>query len=221
MLLALDTATRMTGIALHDGARVLAEHVWQGGGHQTVELAPQVALLLQRRALAPSDLLAVAVASGPGSYTGLRIGMALAKGLVLEHNLPLVGIPTLDILAHAQPNQQLPMAALIQAGRGRLAAGWYKLRKGNWRAKGEVEILTWPEMLERLKEPVYVCGELTAEQREILRQEKPVSLAPPSLCIRRPSVLADLAWERVRNGKTSKPERLAPTYLGTPSGKSR
>ncbi|MGD8760484.1 MAG: hypothetical protein PVJ07_09555, partial [Anaerolineales bacterium] len=61
MLLALDTATRMTGIALHDGARVLAEHVWQGGGHQTVELAPQVALLLQRRALAPSDLLAVAV----------------------------------------------------------------------------------------------------------------------------------------------------------------
>ena len=219
MLLALDTATRMTGVALHDGSRVLAETIWRGGGHQTVELAPQVALLLGRSGVAPADLSAVAVALGPGSYTGLRIGMALAKGLALAHSLQLVGIPTLDILAHAQPPGKDWMAVLIEAGRGRFVLGWYKYTQGTWRSRGEPETVSWPQAQVQLQEAVYVCGELNSEQREALRKETPVQLATPAACVRRPAVLADMAWSLVREGKVSKPDALVPTYLGRLHGK--
>ncbi|HEY69980.1 MAG TPA: tRNA (adenosine(37)-N6)-threonylcarbamoyltransferase complex dimerization subunit type 1 TsaB [Anaerolineae bacterium] len=219
MLLSVDTSTNTTGIALHDGKRVLCEIVWRNQARHTVELAPEVALMLRRNQLKAVDLTVLAVATGPGSYTGLRIGMALAKGLALAHSLPLVGIPTLDILAYAQPSLQMPMLAVIQAGRKRLAGGWYEWQRGAWRRKGSEATFTLQEMLERLEDPTYVCGELTAEQRDVLEEYKAVHLAPPALCVRRPAVLADMAWERVRSGKLKEPASVVPTYLGALSGK--
>ncbi len=214
MLLSVDTSTNMTGIALHDGKRVLCELVWRNQARHTVELAPEVALMLRRNQLKAVDLTVLAVATGPGSYTGLRIGMALAKGLALAHSLPLVGIPTLDIIARAQPSQRMPMLAVIQAGRRRLAGGWYQWQRGVWRRKDSEETFTLQEMLERFGEPTYVCGELTGEQRDALEEHEAVTLAPPALCVRRPAVLADMAWEKVRSGKLKEPASVVPTYLG-------
>ena len=221
MLLALDTSTSMSGIALHDGQHVLAEYLWQSRAHHTVEIAPEIALMMQRNDLKAEALSMVAVASGPGSYTGLRIGMALAKGLALAHKLPLIGIPTLDILAYAQPSQREPMLALLQAGRTRLAGVMYKWQRGLWRAEGEGETFTWQELLQRLEDPLYICGELTSAQREALGEAPGVKLAPPALCVRRPSILADMAWKRVRAGEIGDAASVVPTYLGTLSASTK
>lgn len=214
MLLALDTSTDMSGIALHDGRRVLAEYVWRSRARHTVELAPEVALMMQRNELKAEALTALAVASGPGSYNGLRIGMALAKGLALSHGLPLIGIPSLDILAHAQPSRREPMLAFLQAGRNRLAGAMYKWQRGAWRMTDESGTFAWQDLLAGLGEPVYICGEFTATQREALEEQSSVILAPPALCLRRPSVLADMAWERVRAGKVAEAASVVPTYFG-------
>jgi tRNA threonylcarbamoyladenosine biosynthesis protein TsaB len=72
------------------------------------------------------DVRALGVALGPGSFTSLRVGLSLSKGLALSRHIPLIGIPTLDIPAAAQPASKLPCWLSIQAGRGRLAVGWYK-----------------------------------------------------------------------------------------------
>ena len=215
MLLAIDTATRMLGVALHDGAQVLSESIWYGDGHHTTELAPQVALAMSRVGIGPADLSAVAVAVGPGSYTGLRIGLALAKGLSMAHNLQLLGIPTLDILATAQPSREDPMLAVLQAGRGRLAAVWYKWSRKGWSARKGALTLKWEELQHELKQLTYICGELDPENREALRKAEFAELAPPSLCVRRPSILAELALEKVRQGKLDDPSKLAPIYLDT------
>ena len=82
------------------------------------------------------------MAIGPGSFTGLRVGLALAKGLAMARGLPLVGIPTLDILAAAQPFMEMPLAATLRAGRGRLAVGWYRSNAGAWQPVEKVEVLT-------------------------------------------------------------------------------
>src|SRR3972149_7220835 len=79
MLLALDTATDTIGLALTDGARILAEEVWLARRHATVELAPETARLLRRTGAREDQLQGIAITIGPGSYTGLRIGFALAK----------------------------------------------------------------------------------------------------------------------------------------------
>ena len=99
MILAIDTATRWTGLALYDGTAVIAEHGWHGINNQTVELAPSIENILERGKIDAGDLRGIAVAIGPGSYTGLRVGLAVAKGMALAYHIPLVGVPTLDIVA--------------------------------------------------------------------------------------------------------------------------
>ncbi|MDX1414745.1 MAG: tRNA (adenosine(37)-N6)-threonylcarbamoyltransferase complex dimerization subunit type 1 TsaB, partial [Candidatus Promineifilaceae bacterium] len=101
MILALDTATRWTGLALHDGKRIIAEQGWSSKYTQTVELTPAVARLLATADFQVADLQAIAVAIGPGSYTSLRVGLAVAKGLSMAHQIPLIGVPTLDIISAA------------------------------------------------------------------------------------------------------------------------
>lgn len=213
MLLAIDTATNMLGLALFDGAEILTESVWYSDRHHTTELAPEVALSFRRAGASQAELTAIAVAQGPGSYTGLRIGMALAKGLSLAHNLPIVGVPTLDILAASQPQREEPMLAILKAGRRRVAAVWYKWTRTGWTARKGSKTLPWEELAGELKQTTYICGELDAEAREALKSEALAVLAPAYMCVRRPSVLAELAWKIARKGKAGDPSKLAPIYL--------
>jgi tRNA threonylcarbamoyladenosine biosynthesis protein TsaB len=213
MLLALDTATQALAIALHDGQQVLVEQMWTGNRYQTELLAPEVALSLRRLGLTARSLTAVAVAAGPGSYTGLRVGMALAKGIALAHSLPLVGIPTLDILAQAQPAGDYELLALLQAGRGRVAALWYKWSATGWTAQGRPESLDWPGVAARTTAPTWVCGDIGREGRSELSSLPGILFAPPALCVRRPAILADMGWQRLRVDPRPDPAALVPDYL--------
>ncbi|NTU55163.1 MAG: tRNA (adenosine(37)-N6)-threonylcarbamoyltransferase complex dimerization subunit type 1 TsaB, partial [Anaerolineales bacterium] len=108
MLLAVDTSTAQVGLALYDGGRVLAEFSWRSSQRHTVELAPAISELLTRCGTTMDDIHVLGVALGPGSFTSLRVGLALVKGLALSRHIPLIGIPTLDILAWAQPAGRHP-----------------------------------------------------------------------------------------------------------------
>ena len=88
MLLAVDTSTTQVGLAIYDGAQVLGEFAWRSGQRHTVELAPAVAELLARCALTINDVNALGVALGPGSFTSLRVGLALVKGIALSRHIP-------------------------------------------------------------------------------------------------------------------------------------
>ncbi len=215
MLLAIDSATRTIGLGLHDGSQVLAEVTWISRGHHTQELAPEIGLLLRRAGVTAGALTAVAVAQGPGSFNGLRIGMAVAKGLALANRLPLVGVPTLDIVALGQPLRDGNLLALIEAGRGRWAGLWYKSDRRGWTPVGEPRVLTWEQVLEQIEAPTHVCGELGPRERESLAANARVSVAAPSQCVRRPGFLAELAWGRLRGAKPTEAADLTPIYLKT------
>ena len=214
MLLAIDTSTQWMGLALFDGAQVIGEMIWQTHNHHTVELAPAVRELLVRCGLQPTDLKAIGVALGPGSFTSLRIGLALVKGFALALNIPVVGIPTLDFLAAAQPVQEYPLATILQAGRGRLAVGWYAAVNGAWASQGEAKVYTLEDLSRQIQKPTLVCGELTATERQVLgRKRKNVILASPAQSLRRPSYLAEMAWQRWQEGQVAEVISLAPIYL--------
>lgn len=220
MLLAVDTSTRNIGLALYQEDRLLHETVWVSQNYHTMQLAPAVHEALALSGLQSDDLQAVAVATGPGSFTGLRIGMALAKGLALARHLPLVGIPSLDIVAASQPVEDLPMVAVLRIGRGRLAGCSYRSEKVPrsskfaWRASGALENFTAESLSERLSEPTIICGELSEEDRLILRRNRQLALlASPAWSVRRPAFLAELAWKRWQSGDTDDPAQLTPIYL--------
>jgi tRNA threonylcarbamoyladenosine biosynthesis protein TsaB len=213
MLLAVDTSTAQVGLAIYDGSQVISEYAWRSSQRHTVELAPAIFEVLKRCGLTIDNIQGLGVALGPGSFTSLRVGLSLAKGLALSRHLPLIGIPTLDILAAAQPFSRLPLIVAIQAGRGRFAVGWYKSSKNGWQAKVPARVLTLETLTNEVKSPVIVCGELTSEERQKLAGKADVHLVSPAQSIRRPAVLAELAWARWQAGQVDDEATLAPIYL--------
>jgi tRNA threonylcarbamoyladenosine biosynthesis protein TsaB len=219
MLLAVDTSTSLVGLALYDGDQVLGEMTWTTKQHHTTELSPALSGLLKRCGVTMSSVNALGVAIGPGSFTSLRVGLSLVKGIALARNLPVMGIPTLDVIAAAQPLAKHPLVAVLQAGRTRVAYGVYKSVENEWQAEGPVRSGTLDEMLSQFESPTLIAGELTSEERKKVSKIKHLHLASPVLCVRRPAVLAELAWKRWQDSDADDAASLAPIYLhvaGTP-----
>ena len=214
MLLAVDTSTRQMGLAFYDGDQVIGEMLWHSQHYHTVELAPAVADLLTRSGLEMNVIRALGIALGPGSFTSLRVGLAFVKGLALARHIPIMGVPTLDIVAAAQEVREIPLMAVLQAGRGRLALCQYEAVDGNWQAEGEPQVTKIDDLADQIKKPTIVCGELTGDERQRLaRKRVNVLLASPAQCVRRPAILAELAWERWQAGVEEDAAVLAPIYL--------
>jgi tRNA threonylcarbamoyladenosine biosynthesis protein TsaB len=214
VLLAVDTSTTQVGLALYDGAQVIAEFAWRSSQRHTTELAPAIHDLLTRCGLTMDDVSALGVALGPGSFTSLRVGLALVKGLALSKHIPLIGIPTLDILAHAQPASKHPLMCAIQAGRGRFALGVYKSSRKGWQAQGPGRVVTLEALMDEVQSPVILCGEFSALEIQKIKNEN-IHLASPARSVRRPAVLAELAWARWQAGEVDDEASLAPIYLHT------
>ncbi len=216
MILAIDSSTQWMGIALSQDDQVLYEKVWRTNRRHTVELAPAIQSAVSDCGMQVSDLHAVAVATGPGSFTSLRIGLAIAKGLALSLHIPVIGVPTLDITAACQPVQDIPLIALLKAGRDRLAAQEYRSKSGAWQAQGEIYMTTALELEESLSTATLLCGEIDAEERKILsRRWRNALLAGPAENVRRPARLAEMAARRLEANQIDDVVSLAPIYLHT------
>lgn len=214
MLLAIDTSTRQMGLALYESNLVIGEFLWHSQYYHTVELAPAVANLLTRSGLEMDAIEALGVALGPGSFTSLRVGLSFVKGLALAGNIPIIGIPTLDVVAAAQELCNLPLYAVLQAGRGRLALSKYKAVDGSWQVYKGPSVTTAEELSIKIRKPTILCGELTPdERRRLARKRINVKLASPAHCVRRPALLAELAWNRWQAGFEEEAAALAPIYL--------
>ncbi|MEP7290895.1 MAG: tRNA (adenosine(37)-N6)-threonylcarbamoyltransferase complex dimerization subunit type 1 TsaB [Chloroflexota bacterium] len=201
-LLAIDTATQWISLALHDGQQMITEQTWYSENHHTVELAPAIRTMLDAARLNPADLTAVAVAVGPGSYTGLRIGVALAKGMAAARELPLVGVSTLDILAAGQPPTTGIMILVLNAGRKRIVTARFQWRKGGWRPRGELENTDWETLIAGISSEATLSGEISAEGFGAIAAAQadgaPITLTPAAIRLRRAGYLAEEAWARLR-----------------------
>jgi tRNA threonylcarbamoyladenosine biosynthesis protein TsaB len=222
MLLAIDTSTAQVGLALYDGTQIPSEMTWTTRQHHTTELAPALSGLLKRCGVTMDMVSALGVAVGPGSFTSLRVGLSLVKGIALSRHIPVIGIPTLDIIAAAQPvgKHASRLVAVIRAGRKRIAFSVYKNSKNEWQAEGQVRSGTIDELADEIESPTYVAGELSSEDRtRLARKRVNVLLVSPVYCVRRPSILAELAWARWQKNDVDNAATLAPVYLhvaGTP-----
>ncbi len=220
MLLAVDTATHMASLALYDQSRgwILGEEAWHSANNHTVELMPRLVRLFEQQGITPSDLTGLAVSLGPGSFTGLRIGLSVIKGLAMACKVPLVGIPTLDVVAHPHMSQRLPIYAILRAGRGRVCAGYYVRRKGQWRRQGGYQLTTLDRLCDQVIEPAFFCGEIDTQEADRIRTRlgSQTTVASPAASLRRAAYLAELGWERLSKGDADDMATLSPIYLHHP-----
>jgi tRNA threonylcarbamoyladenosine biosynthesis protein TsaB len=224
MLLAVDTSTTKAGIALLDAenGEVLAESVWLAGRDHGRHLLPAIQEMMRRLGKTPADLTAIAAARGPGSFTGLRVGLAVARGLAVALSIPAYGIGSLDVLAAGLPARNLPVRPVLAAGRGRFATAHFRPTEHGrspgtlqgWIQDGDVMGVTLESLLRLVVEPCAIVGDLDAEGRSRLAAlGDHVWVAPPALSVRRPAVLAELGWHKLLQGEPPGPEDGEPIYL--------
>jgi len=215
LLLAIDTSTKIAGIAYYDQTGLHAEHLWRTLDNHTVELMPYIARACEQQGLQPTALEAVAIAIGPGSFTGLRVGLSLAKGLALAMDLPILGVPTLDASAYAHSRERLPVRAVLPAGRGRWCSALYQRTSDKWQRRSDYALLNTEALIASLTERTLICGEISATLTSVLQQAAPAFavIASPALAQRRAGFLAELAWQRFVNGEHDDLSSLHPIYL--------
>jgi tRNA threonylcarbamoyladenosine biosynthesis protein TsaB len=215
MILAIDTATRSASIAVYDNGAVRAEFSWDTVDHHTVELLPRIVDLLKQIDATIDRVTGIGVSIGPGSFTGVRVGVAAAKGLAIARDIPIVGVRTSDVVAYAHLWAKSPLIVLVRAGRGRLIATRYTKGRGGWKQAGDFT-LTTAELLGRdWARSTTVCGELSADERSALERRlgKRLQLASPAASLRRAGFLAELAWRRIQADECDDAALLRPLYL--------
>ncbi len=215
MLLAIDTATQMAGIALYNQDGLHVEELWRSSANHTVELMPNIVRACEQQGISAQGLVGVGVSIGPGSFTGLRVGLSVAKGLALVLRIPLLGVPTLDATAYAHARSTLPVCAVLPAGRGRWCVAFYQTSADNWQRRSDYTLMSTEELTAALQEPVLVCGELTPSLVSELRRSTPqeVVISSPASAARRTGYVAELAWQRLARGEADDLTSLSPIYL--------
>jgi tRNA threonylcarbamoyladenosine biosynthesis protein TsaB len=218
MLLAIDSSTSVAGLALWQEGQVLAELTWHTSENHTAELLPNLIHLLGLAKTELSGVKGIAVAKGPGSYNGLRVGLSTAKGFALALNVPLVAVSTLEVTAFLHAATQRPLCPLNNAGRGEVAAALFQENKGRWLRLTEEHITTMDVLLGQVPPDTLFCGELNPVmlQKIIEIRGEQATIASGASSMRRAGYLAELGWRRLSVGDLDDIRSLQALYLRRP-----
>lgn len=218
MQVAIDTSTDVASLALIKHHLVLAEMTWHANLNHTIQLLPNLEQIFKLTGTRASQLTGIAVAIGPGSFSGLRVGVSTAKGLAFSLNIPIVGINSLEIAAYQYKETRLPVCAIFNAGHSELVSGIYQEVHGTWVSLAENKITTLDALCSQIKEKTLFCGEfgpqITSELKVRLRDKAIVT--SPLTNLRRAGFLAELGLKRLESDDVDNVANLQPLYLRRP-----
>jgi len=207
-VLAIDTSMLAGGVALVDDERTVAEYVLDVRLTHSERLLPAIDRVMHDAAWSPADLTGLAVAVGPGSFTGLRIGVSAVKGLALALSVPIAAVPTLDALAAGLACTALPVCPVVIARRDEVYASLYRWDGTAMRREWDYLVLSPRELVERLREPVMLVGEGATLITSPFAQP-----APPWRWLASPATVGHLGIQRLRAGDTVGAGELVPLYV--------
>ena len=213
-VLALETSTLAGGVALCEDGRVVGSGLLDVALTHSERLMSMVDRLLQdcRRTLA--DVQGLAVSIGPGSFTGLRVGAATAKGLALALGLPVAAVPTLDALAWNLPFADAPVCPLLDARKGEVYACLYQWTGHAMERRSEYMALPPKHVAEWLRAPVIVLGDGVPACRPYLeRLGDGVCVAPAAQSVPSAAVVGQIGHAMLVSGQGITGDALEPLYL--------
>jgi tRNA threonylcarbamoyladenosine biosynthesis protein TsaB len=213
-LLTIDTSTTACSVALTSGGELIAEYLVSQGKTLTSRILSCADVVFRGAGLAVDDLDGFGVALGPGSFTGLRVGIATVKGLALATGKPVAGFSSLAMLAMNLPFAAFPVCPMFDARKKEVYAGLYECR--DYPLPLVPDCVASPEaFLDQLTGPVIFVGEGAARYRELIvaRLGERALFAPLSANLPRASAGALLAASAIARGETVPLALLAPMYI--------
>jgi len=220
MLLAINTSTLQFGLALlEDDGTILAEYLTSRGRGHFGGLMPALKFLFDTSGYEVREVEALIVATGPGSFTGLRVGLSAAKGLCHALEAPIIGISSLEALASQIPYSNLPIAPIIDSRKGEVFTARFCWNDGgNLLRRAKDMCIKMEDLPTSLEERVVFVGNDFAAQGSLIKGMlgSHASLGPAHCWTVRASSVGFLGLRRFHSHKFDNPQSLNPTYLRPP-----
>lgn len=218
LILAIETATGCGSVSLTKGTNsdgtVLAEYTLQPDTTHSRRLLGSIEAMMAAAGAGWNDLDAVAVSQGPGSFTGLRIGMAAAQGIAMAAQVPLVGVSTLDGLAAQVTAIDLPVCCLLDARKQQVYAAFYRYGDDfSYQRTSEILVLSPEALVTRIEEPTLVAGPGIRACQSRLAAHPQVRLLPAGYLHPRAALIGFCGARVLHDGAAGGGAELVPLYV--------
>jgi tRNA threonylcarbamoyladenosine biosynthesis protein TsaB len=185
-------------------------------------MLPMIDDLMKKVGWSPRDIEEVYVSVGPGSFTGLRIGVTLAKTMALATGVKLVAVPTVRVLVENAPEEARHVILVLDAKRDQIFTARFERVGGEWIEREPAKLDSLTAMLERSPRPVHLLGEgIPYHEKFIPRDDSSVIVAPPDLARARAGVVAVIGHTMARRGEFADAQRLTPIYIRRPEAEEK
>jgi len=218
-VLGLDTASAIASLAIVSHGKVLAQLTRTAASHGA-ELPAAVAEVLSQAGISLKDLEGIAVGTGPGSFTGLRVGIAYAKGLVLALGCALIGIPSFDCVAlaafeEAAPPEGTAICPILDARKGEVYTNLYRAEADRLDKISQPLVIRLQNLYPELSDGVILVGDSKAKEASLLLNERGIrsTVLEGVELNSRGRYVAALAVERISRGEIDTPATLEPLYV--------
>jgi tRNA threonylcarbamoyladenosine biosynthesis protein TsaB len=216
IILSLNTSTKQYSLAVSESETVLGEYLLSSGSSHFRDLMPCLDDLLEKTSLLPGQIEGVTVAIGPGSFTGIRVGLTIAKGLSQGLGIPIIGVPTLWALASQIPYATEDICPLVTSRKGEVFAALFRRDSDNHLTRIEedasLKVANLPVLIKR--KTIIIGNDYTAQGPLVTQYVgKNALLAPPNFWNLRASSIGALALQRLEQGNSDSVSELVPIYL--------
>lgn len=214
-VLGIDTSTESLGIAIVEDGKLIVSNDKISAMRHSQDLIPTIKDLLKRASLALGDIDGIAVSIGPGSFTGLRIGVTTAKTLSLVTGKPVAAVPTLDAIARNAYYYPGTICPIMDAKKQLVYAALYKRSKKGLKRTSRHLLISVEELLKKLDTKTLFLGDGIGLYGGIIEKVKKAKaeFAPPWLWLPKAEQVALLGSEKLKRSKKEKPLELVPLYL--------
>jgi tRNA threonylcarbamoyladenosine biosynthesis protein TsaB len=214
-VLAVETSTLMGSVGVVDDDRVMCELTLHVEETHSAQIMPAIDYVLRTVKLTVNQLDGLAIALGPGSFTGLRIGMATVKGLAVAAEKPIAGVSTLEAMASGFPFCPYPICPLLDARMKEVYAAWFKAEAGKVVRESEDLVLPISELLQGVREDVLFFGSGAQRYKGQIVEMMGTSahFISPEIEGARASLVGFLAVEKLKRGDVADIDALEPLYI--------
>ncbi|MFQ6122561.1 MAG: tRNA (adenosine(37)-N6)-threonylcarbamoyltransferase complex dimerization subunit type 1 TsaB [Dehalococcoidales bacterium] len=215
-VLGIDTSGYANAIGIVDDDRILADFTFEARADSLEKIVSNIDFALEKANLSLKDIQGFGVGLGPGSWTGIRVGVTVGKILAYSTNKPVSGVPTLEVLAYAARNVPALICPIINAGtRATVYAAFYRIKNGTVNRVGEYYVGDLQRLSEMIKEPVVFIGSEAQSYRQLISQalnSSDINLEAIE-DVPKGSIVALLAAARLKREESDDVLSLEPLYL--------
>lgn len=219
--IAIETSGRVGSIALVDGDSISPDEQFQHGLKHAAEILPTIDRLCRARGWRPNQIDELYISAGPGSFTGLRIAVTLAKTLAMATGAKIVAVPTVRVLVENAPAEARHVVIVLDAKRDQIFTSRFERQDGAWKETESAHLGSLATMIARSPRPLHLVGEGVPYHAKFIPVDGSIVVTPEESWRARAGVVAKLGRAMAEQGDFVDPLKFTPIYIRKPEAEEK